>query len=136
MPMNQCQTVRALDAASSPCVTCAKRESCPVQRLHRAVIMAQVGSPTNKRAIVSACSGYVPPGTNEPASLDIRPSMAAAGVADLCAGCTEPAELGCDEHGQLAGLKDMAKNAYGIDVVFATICCSVKRLPIFIGQIG
>jgi len=136
MPMNQCQTTKALDAASSPCVTCSNREGCPVQRLHRHVLLAQVASPVNKRSIVSACSGYVPPGTNEAVSLDTRPSMAAAGVTDLCAGCTEPAEDGCDEHASLSGLKDMAKRAYGIDVVFATICCSVKRLPIFIGQQG
>lgn len=127
MPKNECQTERALGAAASPCVTCAARERCPVQALYRQVQLAQVGSPVNKRAVVSACSGYVPQGTNQRVRLDIVDSLAAEGVRDLCDGCTEPADDGCETHDALDGLKDLAKRAHGIDVSFTTICCSVKR---------
>lgn len=136
MPRNVCQTAKALEAAAPPCVTCANREACPVQRLHRQILLAQVGSPVNKQSIVSACSGYMPPGTNQRSRLDIIESLDATGVVDLCNGCEEPAGDGCDEHAALGGLKDMAKRAYGIDVSFATICCSVKRLPLYFGQQG
>lgn len=136
MPMNVCQTAKALEAAAPPCVTCANREACPVQRLHRQIQLAQVGSPVNKRSIVSACNGYVPPRTNQRVRLEIVESLVEAGVRDLCAGCEEPAGDGCDERAALDGLMDLAKRAYGIDVDFTTICCSVKRLPLFVGQQG
>lgn len=127
MPKNECQTENALGAAASPCVTCAHRDRCPIQSLHRQVQLAQIGSPVNRRAIVSACGGYVPPGTNQRVRLDIVESLTAEGVRDLCTGCTEPVEDGCETHDALAGLKDLAKRAHGIDVTFTTICCSVKR---------
>jgi hypothetical protein len=127
MPRNECQTERALGAAASPCVTCAERDRCPVQSLHRQVQLAQVRSPVNRRSIVSACSGYVPPGTNQRVRLDIVESLDAEGVRDLCDGCPEPAEDGCETHDALGGLKDLAKRAHGIDVSFTTVCCSVKR---------
>lgn len=136
MPKNVCQTAKALDAAAPPCVTCANREGCPVQALHRQVLLAQVRSPVNRQSIVSSCSGYVPPGTDGRVRLDIVDSLAAADVVDLCAGCEEPAGTGCDEHAALAGLADMARRAYGIDVTFTTICCSVKRLAFSDGIVG
>jgi hypothetical protein len=131
MPRNICQSARLLDAASSPCVTCADRERCPIALLHGQLQRAEAAKPTYKRSIVSYCSDYARAGDPASFAVDVRGSLAEHGVSDLCDGCEERASGECEERAGLDALVTMARATYGITVEFATFCCSVKRgLPL------
>jgi hypothetical protein len=127
MPKEICQTEKTFEAASWPCLTCSRREQCPIFNLHHQLQRAEVSKPTNKRSIISACTGYVQHGDRRRSELDIGESLAEVGVSNLCDGCGERADRGCDESAALDDLKAMAAATYGIDVLFTMICCSTKR---------
>jgi hypothetical protein len=127
MPKESCQTEKVFDAASWPCLTCSRRETCPVFNIHHQLQRAEVSKPTNKRSIISACTGYVQHGDTRRSELDIGASLKEVGVCHLCDGCSERANGTCEEVRSLDDLKTMAAAAFGIDVLFTMVCCSTKR---------
>lgn len=134
MPRESCQTEKVFEAASWPCLTCGRRESCPVFNIHHQLQRAEVSKPTNKRSIVSSCTGYVQPGDRRRSALDVTASLKEAGVCNLCEGCGERADGSCEEVRSLDDLRTMAAAAFGIDVLFTMACCSTKRrLTLFPG---
>lgn len=140
MPLPEiCRCSQVLDAATLPCVTCVNRESCQIHLLHRQLQQAQVPSPTNKRSVISACSGYLRARDDKPVLIDVSESLRKADAKHLCTGCPEKAAGSCDENRSLEALEKMAFMTHGIDVGFTVFTCRTKgriHLPINQPEIG
>ncbi len=138
MPLPEvCRCAEVLDAAPLPCVTCRKKLTCAVLLLHERLQRAQVASPEHKRSVISACSGYVRAGDDQPHTVDVTASLARADVRHLCDRCPEAGTGSCEEQRGLGELRRMAAASDGIDVTFTVFTCRTKgRVLLPISQPG
>jgi hypothetical protein len=118
------EAARKAAAVQEPCAGCTRRTTCLVRFAYR--ILAELELPDARQThLLSACSWFESaPGA--PVGADIRPELAAAGIADLCDGCPETTV--CGPHLELAELKGIAAQN-GILIDFTTVTCTTARTP-------